>query len=218
MAMIDSAYEKKDLEMISHILDKLPKEFSELVTMVEAMPSLTLKNLKAKIRVFFIRKFKNEKSDGELALAAFGTKFNGLCRSCGKQGHKAADCRVKNKTQGDGNRPPPKGFNCNKHAGHVAKDCPEPKQERTTTKETGILPDTEVGVFRLYQPSTYDYFYTRVYGETESRISLDVMLDVESEHHIISMSLTPRRYAGIVAGTTMIHVSPVYIRYVLRLK
>ena len=56
---------------------------------------------------------------------------------------------------------------------------------------TTILPDTEVGVFRLYQPSTYDKFYTRVYGETESRISLDVMLDVEIEHHIISISLTP---------------------------
>ena len=57
---------------------------------------------------------------------------------------------------------------------------------------TTILPDTEVGVFRLYQPSTYYKFYTRVYGETESRISLDVMLDVEIEHHIISISLTLR--------------------------
>ena len=55
-----------------------------------------------------------------------------------------------------------------------------------------ILPDTEVGVFRLYQADAYDEFYTRVYGETESRISLDVMLDVEIEHHIISISLTPR--------------------------
>ena len=133
MATIDSAYEKKDLEMISHILDKLPKEYSELVTMVEAMPSLTLENLKAKIRVFFIRKFKNEKSDGELALAAFGTKFKGLCRSCGKQGHKAADFRVKNKTHGDGNRPPPKGVKCliatSSHAGHIAKDSPNPNEK-----------------------------------------------------------------------------------------
>ena len=96
MATIDSAYEKKDLKMIAHILDKLPKEYSEVVTMVEAMPSLTLEYLKAKICAFFKRKFKNEKSDGELALAAFGTKFKELCRSCGKRGHKAADCRVKN--------------------------------------------------------------------------------------------------------------------------
>jgi hypothetical protein len=47
MATIDSAYEKKDLEMIAHILDKIPKEYSEVVTMVEAMPSLTLEDLKA---------------------------------------------------------------------------------------------------------------------------------------------------------------------------
>ena len=73
MATNDSAYEKKDLEMIAHILDKLPKEYSEVVTMVEAMPSLTLEDLKAKTRAFFKSKFKNEKSDGELALVAFGT-------------------------------------------------------------------------------------------------------------------------------------------------
>ena len=42
MAMIDSAYKRKNLEMIAHIRDKLPKEYSEVVTMVEATPSLTL--------------------------------------------------------------------------------------------------------------------------------------------------------------------------------
>ena len=68
---------------------------------------------------------------------------------------------------------------------------------------TTILPDTEVGVFRLCQAATtYDKFYTRVYGETESRISLDVMLDVEIEHHIISISsLTP----GGIAAVTRYH-------------
>ena len=44
------------------------------------------------------------------------------------------------------------------------------------------VPDTtEVGVWRV---ATYDKFYTLVYGKTESRISLDVMHDVENEHHI----------------------------------
>jgi hypothetical protein len=56
---------------------------------------------------------------------------------------------------------------------------------------TTILPDTEVGVFRLYQVATYDKFYTRVYGKTESRISLDVMHDVENEHHIFTGSGYP---------------------------
>ena len=54
----------------------------------------------------------------------------------------AANCRVQKKTNGYGNRPPPKGvkcFNCNKHARHITKDCPEPKQECTTTKETGMF-------------------------------------------------------------------------------
>ena len=46
------------------------------------------------------------------------------------------------------------------------------------------VPDTtEVGVSRV---ATYDKFYTLVYGKTESRISLDVMHDVENEHHIFS--------------------------------
>jgi hypothetical protein len=83
---------------------------------------------------------------------------------------------------------------------------------------TTILPDTEVGVFRLYEAATYDKFYARVYGETESRISLDVMLDVEIEHHIISISNhteSDKAVLQLVPGTTMMHVSPVYIRYVV---
>ena len=66
---------------------------------------------------------------------------------------------------------------------------------------TTILPDTEVGVFRLYQAATYDKFYTRVYGETESRISLDVMLDVEIEHHFMSISHRNRYILQLVPGT-----------------
>jgi hypothetical protein len=33
-----------------------------------------------------------------------------------------------------------KCFNCNKHAGHIARDCPEPKKDKiTSTKETGMF-------------------------------------------------------------------------------
>ena len=64
---------------------------------------------------------------------------------------------------------------------------------------TTILPDTEVGVFRLCQAATtYDKFYTRVNGETDSRISLDVMLDVEIEHQIMDTEARSwnNRYSG----------------------
>ena len=55
----------------------------------------TLTELKNKIRAFYKRKFKTEKSStNEIALFA-GGKFKGLCRNCGKQGHKSADCRSK---------------------------------------------------------------------------------------------------------------------------
>ena len=138
--VIDASYEKQDMEVVSHILNSLPIEYSEVVTSIEGSDNLELADVKAKLRAFYQRRMKTE-APGQLALAVY-TKFKGICRTCGKQGHKSSDCQVKktayeNKLTNKG----VKCFNCNKHAGHIAKDCPEPKKERneSNTKETGMF-------------------------------------------------------------------------------
>ena len=80
------------------MMNKLPKEYSEVITVIEGMGTITLSDLKSKLRAFYKRKFKDLNTN-EIALFANG-KFKGLCKNCGKQGHKAADCRSKNNTAG----------------------------------------------------------------------------------------------------------------------
>jgi hypothetical protein len=95
LSSIGVIYTKADYEMVAHIVNKLPDEYSELVTLVEGRTTtITLVDLKSKIRTFFARKLKDSKTGNELALA-FNKTFKGLCCKCGKQGHKAVDCRSK---------------------------------------------------------------------------------------------------------------------------
>ena len=144
MTQINAKFEKEDEEVIAHILNKLPSEYSEVVTSVEGLSSVTLRDIKAKIRAFYKRKFSGNKNPSELALFA-GGKFKGDCRNCGKQGHKASECRSKSNVAGDkGHKDKKAGikcFNCNKFAGHYAKDCPEKKKTKASDekKETGMF-------------------------------------------------------------------------------
>ena len=139
MRQIDTSFEKKEVEVIAHMMNKLPKEYSEVITVIEGMGTITLSDLKSKLRAFYKRKFKDLNTN-EIALFANG-KFKGLCKNCGKQGHKAADCRSKSNTAGANKETKGKGvkcFNCNKYAGHIAKDCPEEKKTKEK-KETGMF-------------------------------------------------------------------------------
>ena len=144
MTQINAKFEKDDVEIIAHIINKLPPEYSEVVTSVDGMSSMTLRDVKAKIRSFYKRKFKDNKNSTELAMSA-GGKFKGQCRNCGKQGHKASECRSKSNVAGDrGHKEKKTGikcFNCNKFGGHYAKDCPEEKRKKANqdTKETGMF-------------------------------------------------------------------------------
>ena len=118
MTQINSSFPEQDIEVIAHIIDKFPSEYSN------------------KIRAFYKRKFKTENSStNEIALFA-GGKFKGLCRNCGTQGHKSADCRSKgSKADGEKTGKGIKCFNCNKFAGHIAKDCPDEKKKKTADKK-----------------------------------------------------------------------------------
>ena len=139
--IIATSYTKQDMELVAHILNSLPRQYSEVVTNIEGLNNLALVDVKAKLRLFYQQRMKVEKP-GELALAVY-TNFKHICHTCSKQGHKASNCQVKkmiqvNKlTTNEG----VKCFNCNKHAGHIAEDCPEPKKERSksSTKETGMF-------------------------------------------------------------------------------
>ena len=141
MRLINTKFTKQDEELIAHILDKLPLEYSEVVTTVEGQTTMTLDDLKSKIRVFYKRKFKCESTDAKEIALIMHPKFKGTCRNCGRQGHRANKCRSRPAgsklekpktiaTVGKGL----KCFNCNKFAGHLSKDCPEPRCETTSTK------------------------------------------------------------------------------------
>ena len=130
MSQIDPVFEKKDVEIIAHIIDKLPAEYSMLITVLEGMPAITLLDLKRRIRLFYNRKFKSKKNGDEHELYASRSSKN-KCNICGKKDHCATSlCSVSNnagkKNKGRGI----KCFNCNKYTGHIAKDCPEPTQTR----------------------------------------------------------------------------------------
>ena len=144
MTQINIKFEKEDKEVIAHILNKLLPVYSEVVTNVEGMLSMTLHDVKAKIRAFYKRKLKDKQTTQEHAMYANG-KFKGNCRNCGKQGHKASKCCSKSNVAGDKGQKEKKSgmkcFNCNKFAGYYAKDCPESKEKKATDekKETGMF-------------------------------------------------------------------------------
>ena len=110
LAAIDpTKYTKEDYEMVAHVINKLPSEYSELITLVESMTTtVSLLDLKHMVRTFYARKLKDNKAGNEMALFA-SKQFKGLCRNCGKQGHKASDCCSKEAIPRMGI----KCFNCN---------------------------------------------------------------------------------------------------------
>ena len=66
------------------------------------MTTISLNELKSKIRASYKRKLKGTKgtkSTKEIALV-FTQKYKGICKNCGKQGHKANLCQSKMNTSG----------------------------------------------------------------------------------------------------------------------
>ena len=98
--------------MVANGVNKLPDKYSELITLIEGTTTtITLVDLNSKVRTFYTQKMKDLTSGNELALFSF-KQFKGLCQKCGKQGHKAVNCRSKEPST------PFKGvkcYNCNQY-------------------------------------------------------------------------------------------------------
>ena len=98
------------------------------------MTTISLNELKSKIRASYKRKLKGTKgtkSTKEIALV-FKQKYKGICKNCGKQGHKANLCQSKMNTSGTNangtnEKMRLRCYKCNKYVGNIARDCPEPK-------------------------------------------------------------------------------------------
>ncbi len=110
LSVIGAAYAKADNKMVGHVVNKLPSEYSELITLVRGTTTtITLVDLKSKVCTFYTQKLKDSKSGNDLARFSL-KQLKGLCQKCSKQGHKAVDCCLKESST------PFKGvkfYNCN---------------------------------------------------------------------------------------------------------
>ena len=131
---IDFLYRKKDYELKAHMLGYLPDGYADVRTKLSGKEeSLTVSEVEDEIRNKWKREFKSrEDTSGNLAMTVSNgrikKKFKGKCRKCGKQGHKAAECR--SSKQGV-------CFECGED-GHFARDCPNKKEAAKMGMFVGI--------------------------------------------------------------------------------
>ena len=117
-----------DDAMMAHMLANLPRGYSELITTIEyemesSKSTMTVDQLIDRIRNFYRRKFANLNKSGDngedIALVA----FKGNCRKCGKQGHKANECKTKSSSDSGGNSKSDKECTYCHKKGHTEDYC-----------------------------------------------------------------------------------------------
>ena len=144
LAMLgDGKYAKDEFAMKVHIMGSLPKEYESIKTKYDGVVEDTpMSDLQRDIVNYWKRNGKKSSSNNsdknQLAMAT--SKFKGKCHKCGKQGHRAKDCRSKpsegktdksekvvNQVVGDKkDKSKIKCFNCGE-MGHYANKCPKGK-------------------------------------------------------------------------------------------
>lgn len=149
---------KSEHELKAHVIANVTKDYSQVVTTTDGkLSQISLDELSTKLRLFYLRTFEKkakteESTKQNIALAVSDNvnkmkkkvaKFKGICKNCGKYGHKAEDCwnhqknmDIKEKDKPKSSGPVPmsekKCYRCG-GKGHIAKDCP------TKNKETGMF-------------------------------------------------------------------------------
>lgn len=142
-----------DEDLIIHVLNNVTPEYELLVETLEneVGAGLTVEKLRERLRAKYQRIKKGEKVTEDIALATKGGKFKGLCTTCGKQGHKGADCwqnpknkdkrpkwlkeKTEEKSEGkDRTRIKGDCFYCKK-PGHREQECFKKKREQGSKKD-----------------------------------------------------------------------------------
>jgi hypothetical protein len=155
-----------DRQFVQAILNAaLTDDYANLIEKVEDKidegTPLGIEDLKEKLAAKYtrIKVWSKQENRNELhEHALYGTDstpsyytdgFSGLCRNCGKRGHKSVNCRDKNNGNGNkvGNFGPPRFkvecYNCGK-IGHRKMECRAPKQQ--TNGPTLLSTDATTGV------------------------------------------------------------------------
>jgi hypothetical protein len=117
MAEMDS--DVTDKQFMLHVLNNLNSDYETQVTLLERMiddefEPLTIEYMREELNVRYerlnSRNKRNNDENGESDKALYaGGKFKGKCKVCGIIGHKAADCKKKNRN-GRGSDSSPKFF------------------------------------------------------------------------------------------------------------
>jgi hypothetical protein len=141
------------LEELQKKIEEKEQRFIKLRKLINTSKDLQEANLKISQRmqkelddlITEITGLKLQMVESTKEIALFTQKYKGICKNCGKQGHKADVCRSKTNTSGTNangtnEKNEIKCYNCNKYVGHIARDCPEPKRppRGEKKKETGM--------------------------------------------------------------------------------
>ncbi|KAI2493888.1 PIF1-like helicase [Fragilaria crotonensis] len=151
---INAKYEKDELQMKSHIMNSMLTGYDPVIVKFRGeLADTTLTKLRKEIvlQCKSLLKVKG-KSTSESALMANMNKhpykkFKGICRNCGKIGHKAAECRSKavegsDEVGGKGKTSSAKSnvtcYNCGEK-GHYSNKCTKPKKSKATSDPTSDM-------------------------------------------------------------------------------
>ena len=149
--------EISDEDLMIHILNNLPEEYENMVETMEVemedkMNPLKLKTLRERLRAKYQRLKKRNSTEDEKALLAHHQQFKGTCRNCGKYGHKARDCRDKEKNRNNqrnnantDQRGPKINGKCNYcgKPGHMEKYCYKKKRDTKSNEETANIAQSD---------------------------------------------------------------------------